>query len=120
MNEARARWLTENVLSHEAAARSQLARRGESPSNIDDIVQQAYARLAATADVAQIKDAKAYFLQTVKSVAIQNHRRTASISFVELSFAKDGEPVCASPLPDQVLEGQQELQRCVALIGSFP
>ena len=52
---ARARWIAVNIMPHERAIRSWLAKRTHD-LDIDDIVQEMYARLAALDDAENIRN----------------------------------------------------------------
>src|SRR5277367_5693123 len=59
----RARWLAQHIVPHERAIRSWLARRTHD-LDIDDIVREMYARLAALDNVEDIRNPRQYAAQT--------------------------------------------------------
>ena len=62
-------WVGAQVLPHEADARAWLYRLGTARHEVDDIVQEAYCRLAALNSVAHIANGRAYFFQTLRNIA---------------------------------------------------
>lgn len=109
-------WVCLEILPHEREARRWL-KRSRLPVETDDIVQEAYARIAALKSVAHIQNGRAYFLATVRSIALQHLRRYKVVrmdSFADLSPAQIGDE---RPGPEAIVWSRRELQR---LILSLP
>jgi DNA-directed RNA polymerase specialized sigma24 family protein len=70
-------WLAHNILPLEGELRHWLARRirGLARADIDDIIQESYARLLA-AQLPQIVDSRAFFYTVAKNIVLA-HVRTA-------------------------------------------
>src|SRR5271163_4947636 len=66
----RALWLARCILPHEPEIRAWLRTRRPPGLEIDDIIQETYARLSAIEDVGHIRDARTYAFQTARSVAL--------------------------------------------------
>lgn len=123
MDEGRKRiveWVGAKVLPHESEVRAWLRRSFVSPADRDDILQEAYCRLAALHDVSHILDARSYFFQVVRNVVLEQVRR-ARIVRIEtvaeidaLNIGDDG------PSPERVTAGRRELARVMALIAALP
>jgi len=71
-----ARWLARHVLPHEPALRRWLGRQLPPDLAIDDVVQEAYARLASLRDHDAIAHPRAYFFQAARSVVLMHLRRS--------------------------------------------
>src|ERR1700754_2515882 len=67
----RARWLAAHVVPHEAALRAWLRGKSSLGFDIDDIVQETYATLAAKTSVEGIVNPKTYAFQVAYSVILQ-------------------------------------------------
>ena len=65
--EERAVWLARCVLPHEPALRAWLARWRLQDLLVDDVVQEAYAVLAARESVEDIRNPRSYLFQTARS-----------------------------------------------------
>lgn len=69
-----ARWFTEEVLPHEAALRKWLHLRFPSVQDVDDLVQEAYARLLRMRETGSIACPRAFLFVTARNLAL-NHLR---------------------------------------------
>lgn len=63
VSDERARWLARHVLPHEPALRAWLSTRRVADLEVDDIVQETYARLASAESVATVRNARTYAFQ---------------------------------------------------------
>jgi hypothetical protein len=68
-------WLGREILPHEAAVRAWLRRSLAAAGDADDVIQEAYCRLAGLASIDHIESPRAYFFQTARSVALEQLRR---------------------------------------------
>jgi len=76
----RALWLAEHVLPYERGLRDWLRRRMAQAQDVDDVVQETYAILAALADVSHVRQPRAYVYQVAQSVVLQQLRRAQVVS----------------------------------------
>ncbi len=115
----RALWLSRYVLPHEPALRSWLRRRRVAGLDVDDIVQETYARLAAKESVADVRDPRTYTFQTAQSVILTFLRRSRIVS---IRSGEDLEEwaMALDVSPERELEGVDELQRLGEVIASLP
>src|SRR3546814_7090351 len=76
---ARLRWFARDVLPHEPDPRKWLAGRlrGLDSCDVDEVVQEAYARLW-TADAEAIRNARAYLYVTARHIVGEQVRRSRS------------------------------------------
>jgi len=113
-------WIAREIVPHEAAVRRWMARRWGHAVDIEDVIQEAYCRLAGLASVDHIDNPAGYFHRTAHAVASDLMRRAGIINFtlmtqIEWSVVMDGEP-----LPDRVVEAGQELERVRGLMSALP
>jgi RNA polymerase sigma-70 factor (ECF subfamily) len=113
-------WVGSQILPHEADVRRWLRRAGATPPDIDDIVQEAYCRLAGLATVAHIQNGRAYFFQTVRSIAIERIRRSRVVRIDSVPEIDALSIVDSEPLPERIVASRRELQRVQALIDGLP
>jgi DNA-directed RNA polymerase specialized sigma24 family protein len=75
-----ARWFAEEVQPHESSLRSYL--RGIFPSlpDIDDLVQESYARLIRARETGRVSYVKAFLFTTARNVALDLFRRRKVVS----------------------------------------
>lgn len=116
----RAIWLARNALPHEPALRAWLSRRPLAGLEVDDIVQETYAILAALERVDHIQTPRTYMFEVAKSVVLRSLRRGRIVAFEALAEAEGLEPPSAEPSPETVAADRQELGRLAALIAGLP
>lgn len=120
VSDERAIWLARHVLPEEPALRAWLARRPRFRLEIDDIVQETYAILAALDQVDHIQNPRNYVFQVAKTVILQALRRGQVVAFESLAEADSLEVPDAQPSPEIILADRQELGRAAALIAGLP
>jgi RNA polymerase sigma factor (sigma-70 family) len=116
----RAIWLARYVLPNEPALRAWLGRRPLAGLEVDDIVQETYAILAALERVDHIQTPRTYMFEVAKSVVLRALRRSRVVAFEALAEAETLEPPSADPSPETVAADRQELSRIAALIAGLP
>lgn len=120
LSNSRAVWLAQHVLPHEADLRRWLRLRTPTGLDVDDVIQETYAKLATLAEVDHIAAPKAYLYQTALSIVLQERRRSRAKridSDVEIETLDAAAP---EPLPDQQVEARQELARVFDAIEGLP
>jgi RNA polymerase sigma-70 factor (ECF subfamily) len=116
----RALWLTRHILVHEPELRSWLGRRPISGLDIDDIVQESYAVLAALQTVDHIRNPRIYLFEVAKSIAYQALRRKQVVAFSALAEFDLLQIPDDVPSPEMIAAGRQELGRLAELIEELP
>lgn len=111
----RSLWLARNVLPHEPMLRTWLRHKILGELEIDDVVQETYAILAAREQVDDIRNPRNYAFQIAFSI-IQTHlRRRRIVSFRSLAdldtFSLDSD----EPSPEREVADRDELR----LVGDF-
>ena len=107
----RARWLAQNIVPHERRIRMWLSRRCYD-LDVDDIIQEMYARLASLASVDEIRNPRQYATQTAFSILANQLRHSrivpmipiADFDDVELGASPDATPEERVGLRDDVRE----------------
>ncbi len=116
----RSLWLAEHVLPCEPTLRAWLQRRLPVHQDVDDVIQETYAILAALADVSHVGQPRAYVYSVAQSVVLQQLRRAQVVSIEAVAeierVAASGEEAC----PERTASSRQELARIGALIDSLP
>lgn len=116
----RAAWLGRHVIPHEPELRNWLRRRPVEGLDVDDIVQEVYARLVALYSVDHVDNPKTYAFQVASSVMINHIRRRKVVaidsvaSFEHLDVADD------AASPEQLIADRDELRRLDKLLASLP
>ena len=109
-----------HVLPHEAAVRAWLRRWTGRDQDIDDVIQEAYCRLAAMEDVTHIGSGRAYLFQTSRNIVLEQVRRSKIVRIENVADLAVLNIVDEAPGMDRVVGGVRELQRLEALIDRLP
>ncbi|USI74773.1 RNA polymerase sigma factor [Sphingomonas morindae] len=114
-------WVGRHVLPHERELRGWL-RAAFPQADIDDVVQEAYCRLAALDAVDHIDDPRRYFFRTARNVVLEQVRRTRVVAIDTASGLAEFETALAedSVSPERIVAGRRALARVEALIAGLP
>src|SRR5579859_1482534 len=116
----RARWLAAHVVPHEAALRAWLRGKTGLAFDIDDIVQETYAILAAKASIEGIANPKTYAFQVAYSVILQQLRQSRVVPIAMVADIGALEAEIDDPSPEQAVLARDELQRVQRAIEALP
>lgn len=108
-SEAIADWVCLEILPYEREAR-RWVQRSRLPVETDDIIQEAYARIAALKSVAHIQSGRAYFLTTVRSIALQHLRRSKVVRMNSLSDLSSQHIEDEQPSPEAIVWSRREVE----------
>jgi RNA polymerase sigma-70 factor (ECF subfamily) len=110
-------WLAREIIPHEVAIRKWLARRWSHVIDVDDVIQEAYCRIANLASVDHIDNPGGYFHRTASAVITDQMRRAGIINFTSMTQIEWSNVIDDDPLPDRNLETRQELERVTGLLA---
>ena len=116
----RARWLATHILPLEPQLRGWLRRVIPSGLEVDDLIQEAYAKLANLATVSTITQPKAYVYQIVKRLISEHIRRANVVSIESVAEVAQSFLLEEGITPERILSGRQELERLYAVIAGLP
>lgn len=116
----RALWLAKHILPHEPGLRAWLTRRRVEGLEIDDIVQEAYARLAALESVDNVRNPYAYLFQTAHSVICTYLRRSQVVSIRAVEDAELWRFESFEASPEAQVSDRDELHRIGEIVATFP
>ncbi|MBW8891407.1 MAG: hypothetical protein JF617_04290 [Burkholderiales bacterium] len=103
------RWVAEQVMPHEAGVRAWLRRARVPADEIDDLMQEAYAKLVGLQQVDQIESPDGYFFQVVRNLLTDKLRR-AKVVRIEAVTEIEALSVCSDePSPEQATASRREL-----------
>jgi RNA polymerase sigma-70 factor (ECF subfamily) len=113
-------WVGSHVLPHEAAVRAWLRRWTSRDQDIDDVIQEAYCRLAAMDDVTHVSNGRAYLFQTARNIVLEQVRRSKIVRIDNVTDIGSLSILDDAPPMDRVVAGARELQRVEQLIEKLP
>lgn len=115
----RARWLAQHIVPHERTIRSWLARRTRD-LDIDDIIQEMYARLASLENVEDIRNPRQYATQTAITVALNLARHARVIPMISMGDFEELGLASLDPSPEQAINAQEELRELESALQELP
>ncbi|HEY1111557.1 MAG TPA: RNA polymerase sigma factor [Opitutaceae bacterium] len=114
-----ARWFAEHVQPHEGTLRGYL-RGIVAWADVDDLVQETYARLLRTREVREVRSPRAFLFTTARNAALDLFRRRAtakSDSLTEIDWSRVSDTAPATP---EVVSRQQEVELLRQAIAALP
>lgn len=108
------------MLPHEGDVRNWLSRRLPSAAAVDDVVQEAYCRLAALESVSHIASGRAYFFRSVANIVVEQLRRAKVVHIDTMAEIEDLGVMDDAPLPDRVVSSRRDLALVGKLIAGLP
>lgn len=115
----RARWLAQHIVPHERAIRSWLVRRTHD-LDIDDVVQEMYARLASLDDAESIRNPRQYAAQTAISIALNLVRHARVVPMIPLADFEELGLASLEPSPESAVNSQEELRELESSLQELP
>ena len=110
-------WIARAVIPHEASIRRWLTRRWGHIVDVEDVIQEAYCRIASLASVDHIDNPGGYFHRTASAVVTDMMRRARIINFTSMTQIEWSNVIDGEPLADRALETRQEFDRLNGLLG---
>ncbi len=114
------RWFAEEVQPHESALRSYLRSMFPSLYDVDDLVQESYARLIRAKRIGTIAYARAFLFATARNAALDLFRRRRVVAIEAMSDLSELD--VAEDAPDAAEEAckQQELDLLAEAVRGLP
>ncbi|QTC93266.1 RNA polymerase sigma factor [Brevundimonas goettingensis] len=116
----RIRWLAREILPHEADVRAWLRRSLVLSGEVDDVVQEAYCRLADIANFQRIVSPRAYFFQTARSIVLEQMRRARIVRIEAVTEIDALRIEWDEPSPERIAGGRRELARVMDIVATLP
>jgi len=113
-------WFTEEVLPHEPALRAWLVARFGAQCEVDDLVQETFARVLRTGSGARVGSAKAFLFATARNLAIDQLRHQQVIAFEPIAETEGLHVLEDKPGVGETVSRRQELELLTAAIQSLP
>jgi RNA polymerase sigma factor (sigma-70 family) len=115
-----ARWFAEEVQPHESSLRAYLHSVFPSLPDVDDLVQESYARLLRAKEAGRISYAKAFLFTTARNAALDFFRRRKVVSIDSVGDMHELSVLEDSPDAAETVNKQQELDLLSQAIQTLP
>ncbi|WP_114953986.1 RNA polymerase sigma factor [Sphingosinicella terrae] len=107
-------------MPHEPEVRAWLSRSRVPDDQIDDVVQEAYCRLAALERIDMIDRPGAYFFSIARNLLLAQIRRQRIVSIESVAEIEAMAPFDDAPSAERALDGKLELARVRAVLATLP
>lgn len=114
------KWVGRHILPYEPAVRAWLRRSRVSADDIDDLIQEAYCKLAALDDVEHVEEPGKYFFQIVRNLLGAQLRRARVVQIETVAEMDSLALDVDERSPERVLSASNELARVRELIEALP
>ena len=114
------RWVACEILPHEADVRAWLRRSLVVSGEVDDVVQEAYCRLADVKNHERIASPRAYFFQTARSIVLEQMRRARIVRIEAVTEIDALRIELDEPSPERIAGGRRELARVMDIVAALP
>jgi len=116
----RGRWLARNVLPHEALIRAKLRTVSVYGLDIEDIVQEMYARILSAPSLDAIRFPRQYAIQTAKAIIIDHVRHSRVISITSSGSLETLDAAMPEANTEERLEFQGEILAVADALAQLP
>jgi RNA polymerase sigma-70 factor (ECF subfamily) len=114
------RWFAEEVQPHESALRSYLRAMFPSLSDVDDLVQESYARLIRAKRFGPVAYARAFLFATARNAALDIFRRRRVVHIEPVPDLSELDIVADTPDAAEAACKQQELDLLAEAVRRLP
>jgi RNA polymerase sigma-70 factor (ECF subfamily) len=115
-------WFATEILPHEGTLRSYLRRFLEAPEDLQDALQETYARLLSLneAEIAHVRVPRGFLFTAARNVALDMLRKRQIVCLEAVAELDTAAVVDESPGADEQLNARQELVLLAEVIASLP
>ncbi|HYC70836.1 MAG TPA: RNA polymerase sigma factor [Opitutaceae bacterium] len=115
-----ARWFATEVQPHRPALRAWLLARFPTLTDVDDLVQDSFARMLRARESGPIRSSRALLFTTARNLALDAVRRQKVVSFDPLTEVADSSVLADEADVIATVSKQQELELLTRAIQSLP
>jgi RNA polymerase sigma-70 factor (ECF subfamily) len=119
-NKENALWFAEEVQPHEPSLRSWLRAKFPSLPDIDDLVQDSYARLIRAREAGRISYVKAFLFTTARNAALDIFRRRQVVSIESVADMAELSVIEDRPDAAESANKQEELDLLAEAVRTLP
>jgi len=114
------RWLARNILPHEPSIRARLGRFQLYGLEIDDVIQETYARIVSLPALDSIRYPKQYAIQIATGIIIDHIRHSRVISISAGGSLEQLDVSAPEAGPEKQLEFREEIAQVAQFLAALP
>lgn len=115
----RATWVAREILPYEQRFRTYFNRARLSSEDVDELMQEAYCRIAMLDSVDHIDSPRAYFFSIARNLLLRRLKREQIVPFEAISGFENYSDT-GTPSPEDQVASRLAVDRVLALIASLP
>lgn len=116
---ALALWVAREIVPHEDRIRGWFARRRLAPEDVDELMQEAYCRIATLPSVDHIDCGHAYFFSIARNLLLRRLKRQQVVPLEAISEIESFRDT-HTPSPEEQVSIRLSYERVMALIAGLP
>jgi RNA polymerase sigma-70 factor (ECF subfamily) len=116
----RASWLARHLLPHERLLRARLRRMNIHGLEVDDVIQEVYARIVSQPSLEAIRYPLQYAARTAMGIVIDHIRRTRVVPINAVENLDHLEIVSPAASPEEQMEFREEVAEVASLLAQLP
>lgn len=116
----RTEWLARNLLPHEPLVRSRLSRLYIADLDVDDVIQEMYARILCAPTLETIRYPRQYAIQTARGIVVDYLRRSRVVSIDTCENLDALEVEVPEASAEERLGFRAEIQEVAAALAQLP
>jgi RNA polymerase sigma factor (sigma-70 family) len=116
----RALWVARNILPHEPVIRAWLKRGHLYGLDIDDVIQEMYARIVSLDQLEAIRHPKRYAFQTANSIIVDHVRRARVVSINSVGDLDDLGLAAPDASPEEQVTFRDEIREVAEALATLP
>jgi RNA polymerase sigma-70 factor (ECF subfamily) len=120
LDRARGQWFATHLLPLEGKLRALLRPLADSDADIDDLLQETYAKVVSMPDYQSIEHPRAFILTVARNLAVERLRRKRIVSIEAMADLEALHVFQAEPSPEEIVGARQELRLVAAAIEALP
>ena len=113
-----AAWVAREIIPHEPHVRAWLARARAAAEDVDELIQEAYCRLALLERVDHIESPRAYFFSIARNLYLRRLKRQQIVRFEEIAEVEALRD--DTPSPEQAVASKLAYRKVLGLIAELP
>jgi RNA polymerase sigma factor (sigma-70 family) len=120
-DQARHRWVATHILPHEGEVRGWVRRHVHrlTPADIDDLIQEAYARLLIV-EFTHIANGRSYLFTVIRNLLFEQARRARTVPMELMGQIEALRVPTEEPGPESRVGVRQELERLERIVAALP
>ena len=116
----RAHWLARNILPHEPLIRARLRKVYVADLDIDDVIQEMYARILSVPSMESIRYPRQYAIQTARAIIIDHLRRSQVVSIESCGSLDQLDIALPETSAEERMEFRDEIQEVADVLAQLP